>query len=173
MDSKKLLEFFDSMTSKMRATMKDKNHDYSSGESAFKNFKMVEDYGITSTEKGIFIRMLDKIARLSTGLSSSLKVSDESLNDTLQDLANYSILLAAYLESKKQGLPRGGALVHPKTILRSQIPAKYLDAITKEEERLKKKAIEDKRLKDVCTLSQDNKNRDATLKWIAFNRDRR
>jgi hypothetical protein len=47
--------------------------------------------------------MTDKFARVTSLVSGvEQKVSDESIYDTLKDLANYSILLAGYLRSKKE-----------------------------------------------------------------------
>lgn len=58
--------------------------------------------GITTTEKGMLVRMLDKMSRLSSFCDSGeFKVQDEKLEDTILDIINYSILLHAYIESKK------------------------------------------------------------------------
>ena len=77
-----------------------KNHDYSTTESnwdAYKNFKMVEELGITSVEKWILVRMTDKLTRISNLLDKEWLVSDEKIEDTLLDLANYAIILKIYL----------------------------------------------------------------------------
>jgi len=46
--------------------------------------------------------MSDKVSRLTTLIMSGKdpKVTDESISDTLSDLANYSILLKTFLKSK-------------------------------------------------------------------------
>jgi hypothetical protein len=79
-----------------------KNADYTGVNSdPFANFKSVESLGI-STEAGFLTRMMDKMARIGSFVSKGeLQVKDESVKDTLRDLANYSCLLAAYIESKK------------------------------------------------------------------------
>lgn len=79
-----------------------KNADYTGvNNDPFSNFKSVESLGI-STEAGFLTRMMDKMARIGSFVSKGeLQVKDESVKDTLRDLANYSCLLAGYIESKK------------------------------------------------------------------------
>jgi hypothetical protein len=96
------LKQFKQITEKMYEITKAKNSDYTadSGD-AFTNFKVVEDLNICSVETGFLTRMSDKIARLA-GLAKGkeIQVKDEKYEDTLLDLANYSILLAIYLKNK-------------------------------------------------------------------------
>jgi hypothetical protein len=100
-----LLKYFDDTTAKMRETLANKNHDYAGNEAlndALANFSRVEALGIASTEIGFLTRMTDKLCRIANFVKSGvLKVSDEKVNDTLHDLANYSILMSAYISSKK------------------------------------------------------------------------
>ena len=74
---------------------KRKNHDY--GDSFSKQF---EEYGITSS----VIRIEDKFLRLKQLSKNKAQVKDESIEDTLLDLANYAIMTVMELE-KEQGLP--------------------------------------------------------------------
>ena len=96
------LRQFKQITEKMYEITKAKNSDYTadSGD-AFTNFKVVENLNICSVETGFLTRMSDKIARLA-GLAKGkeIQVKDEKYEDTLLDLANYSILLAIYLKNK-------------------------------------------------------------------------
>jgi hypothetical protein len=47
--------------------------------------------------------MSDKFARITTFVNKGvLKVKDESVEDTLLDLANYCILMAGYIKSKRE-----------------------------------------------------------------------
>lgn len=80
---------------------KRKNADYCGGsEDPFANFKAVESLGI-STEVGFLTRMMDKMKRISSFVEQgTLQVKDESVTDTLQDLANYACLMAGYIKSK-------------------------------------------------------------------------
>lgn len=82
-------------------TSKRKNNDYTGGASdPFSNFKSVEVLGIP-TEVGFLTRMMDKMKRISSFVEKGeLQVKDESVTDTLADLANYSCLLAGYIKSK-------------------------------------------------------------------------
>jgi hypothetical protein len=77
-----------------------KNHDYSKSTDPFANFKTIESYGF-STEVGFVTRMSDKLSRIANYVAQGeLKVKEESVEDTLLDLANYCLLMAGYLKSK-------------------------------------------------------------------------
>lgn len=78
-----------------------KNHDYA-GEDALSNFKLSENIGIPAW-KGCLVRMTDKMSRIwNFAKQEKLEVSDESIIDTLKDLAVYSILcILLYEDSKK------------------------------------------------------------------------
>jgi len=84
---------------------KAKNHDYAgfTKDDPFANFKVVEGAGIASTEVGFLTRMMDKISRVNSFIQQGVcNVKDETIEDTLIDLANYSILMAGYIKSKKK-----------------------------------------------------------------------
>lgn len=87
---------------------KSKNADYTGGtEDPFSNFRSVEVLGI-STEVGFLTRMMDKMKRIASFVENGqLQVKDESVKDTLRDLANYSCLFAGYLETKKEEKENG------------------------------------------------------------------
>jgi hypothetical protein len=72
--------------------MKKKNADYSEN-GPFQNFRFCEGIGV-SAEKGILVRLGDKISRLSTLLSRPAQVTDESFEDTICDILNYTVILA-------------------------------------------------------------------------------
>lgn len=74
-----------------------KNSDYAQGFDPFQNFRMVEDAGLTSVEKGIAVRMSDKMQRIFNLLEDEADVDDETLEDTLSDLRNYANILQVYL----------------------------------------------------------------------------
>lgn len=96
-------EFAESFFNDCLEISRAKNADYTGvNKDPFANFKSIESLGI-STEVGFLTRMMDKMARIGSFVSKGeLQVKDESVKDTLRDLANYSCLLAAYIESKKQ-----------------------------------------------------------------------
>ena len=103
MTQSEYFEFHKSMTQRMEQIAKSKNHDYSGfDDSPFANFMVVEKIGIASTEQGFLTRMMDKISRVNSFVKQgTLNVADEKIEDTLMDLANYAILMAGYLRSKK------------------------------------------------------------------------
>ena len=78
-----------------------KNADYANEHDALANFKACEAFGIPA-EIGILVRMTDKLMRISNLIKpgAEAKVKDESVLDTLSDLANYSAILRIYLEEK-------------------------------------------------------------------------
>ena len=91
------------LTDRMRKIAAAKNADYTGIDpDPFANFTIVERAGITDTETGFLTRMSDKLARINTFCKKGvLEVSDESIEDTLMDLANYCLLFAGYIKSKK------------------------------------------------------------------------
>ena len=99
------LNFHQIMCHEARALSIRKNRDYTGREDdkPFANFQRCEAMGITTTEKGFLVRLTDKFSRLSTFCETgSFQVKDESLRDTLLDIINYTILLGAYVEAKKE-----------------------------------------------------------------------
>lgn len=91
------------LTESMYHTCAKKNADYAGqggNADAFANFKMIErlSHGAISVETGFLTRMSDKFSRLVSLFTSGkeVQVVEESVNDTLIDLANYCLLLAAY-----------------------------------------------------------------------------
>lgn len=70
---------------------KKKNHDYGN------SFDIqCDDFGVVAA----VIRMYDKVNRLKTLCKSKAEVS-ESILDTVEDLANYSIMTAMWLKKEK------------------------------------------------------------------------
>lgn len=83
--------------------LKVKNADYSNNsENPFKNFEMVELFGITDTKTGILVRATDKFARLINLMDKEAEVKDETVLDTIQDMQNYLAILGAYLEYESE-----------------------------------------------------------------------
>lgn len=97
-----LIDYFDKMVADMRATMIAKNVDYGGSglNGIFANFVVVESLNVATTTQGFLTRMLDKFMRINTLMKQAAQVKSESIYDTLQDLAVYSILLSAYLKSQ-------------------------------------------------------------------------
>lgn len=103
MNRSDLLTYFQEKTKLMIDTMQTKNADYTGqGDDPFTNFSHVEALGIAPTEIGFLTRMTDKLCRIVSFVKKgTLQVKDESVEDTLIDLANYCLLFAAYIKSKK------------------------------------------------------------------------
>lgn len=81
---------FHKVASEIADTLVKKNHDY--GDSFYDVYKR---FGDIST----FIRLSDKLGRMSTLINGTEKVKDEPLEDVLRDIAGYCILT---LESKQR-----------------------------------------------------------------------
>ena len=98
------MKYHKALCDKMVMITKAKNADYKgTSTDPFANFKRVEDLGICSTEVGFQTRMTDKFCRINSFVQKGvLEVKDESVLDTLLDLANYCILFAGYIESKRK-----------------------------------------------------------------------
>ena len=98
------LDYHKSQCEKMVAIAIAKNADYTGQNSdPFGNFSKVEIMGIASTEQGFLTRMMDKFCRITTFVQKGiLLVKDESVEDTLIDLANYCILMSGYIKSKRE-----------------------------------------------------------------------
>lgn len=83
---------FESITREMRVLYAKKNQDY--GNSFGKRF---ERFGIVSA----IIRMDDKLSRLESLCTKEALVNDESIRDTLIDLANYAVMTIMELDKQK------------------------------------------------------------------------
>lgn len=94
-----LFQLHKDLCDKARELMQRKNHDYAS-QDPFDNFYVVEALRITSAEEGILVRMSDKLARLASVLKKGSQV-DESVEDTVLDLVNYSVLLQAVRSDRR------------------------------------------------------------------------
>ena len=105
MTRNELVQFFEDTTRNMIETMKRKNQDYCGGrddEYAFTNFDAVKHIGLCDPAVGILTRMTDKLTRVCGFVKNgSLQVKDESVEDTLQDMAVYCLLLMAMIKHKK------------------------------------------------------------------------
>lgn len=103
MNRQDYFDFHADFCRRMQEITQKKNRDYAGdGDDPFANFRVVEKIGVCSVEQGFLTRMSDKFIRmvnLSDGRDPA--VVDESLEDTILDLANYCALLAGYLRSKK------------------------------------------------------------------------
>jgi hypothetical protein len=102
MTKQEYFEFSQAFFNECIEISKKKNADYTGKAlDPFANFQSVEVLGI-STEAGFLTRMMDKMKRIASFVENGeLQVKDESVTDTLRDLANYSCLLAGYIKSRQ------------------------------------------------------------------------
>lgn len=105
--SNELVESFKSITSKMAETYEKKNHDY--GDSFDKS---LDKFGLIAS----VVRMEDKMNRIESLINKSIQnpaypsvsvkdvnlVKDESIKDTLLDLANYAIMTVMWMDNQKK-----------------------------------------------------------------------
>lgn len=96
-----LLESITETFNKCLSIAKAKNNDYGgSSKTPFANFENSTVAGV-SVERGILVRLMDKMSRISTLLDKEAKVKDESIVDTIEDAINYLAILKAYINHKK------------------------------------------------------------------------
>ena len=97
MNRDELLKLHEELCVEARELMSRKNHDYAgggNGDHPFLNFERVAAMGITSSDSGFLVRMVDKMSRLATFCQEGeFLVEDEGLRDTILDLINYGVLL--------------------------------------------------------------------------------
>ena len=83
---------FEELLEDMKKIHDKKRHDYANEDDIFANFRHSELAGIPSW-KGTAIRLGDKFSRLMEfAKKETLEVKDESIKDTLLDLANYALI---------------------------------------------------------------------------------
>lgn len=92
----KYLAEFKALTDEMNALTMRKNSDYAGEADPYANFR---EFGTL----GFLVRLSDKWQRLKTLTASGKKASvkDETVEDTLLDLATYSLLLITWLRTEK------------------------------------------------------------------------
>jgi hypothetical protein len=106
MTKAKYIDFHNEFCEDMKNITQKKNADYTGGsDDPFANFRSISTRvqvpGVDVVALGFLTRMDDKMARLGSFISQgTLQVKDESVLDTLTDLANYAALFAGYLASE-------------------------------------------------------------------------
>lgn len=87
------IQEFKQITEQMANTYQAKNHDY--GDSFGQS---IQEFGLVAAA----VRMNDKMNRFKSLIQKDALVSDESLRDTLLDLANYAIMTAMELSTPQE-----------------------------------------------------------------------
>jgi len=78
-----------------------KNSDYATDEDPLSNLKLCEQFGIPAW-KGCLVRMSDKWSRIVQLSQKEASVVEESIVDTLKDLATYSLLCVILYEEENR-----------------------------------------------------------------------
>lgn len=84
---------FQDILSDMQLLYEDKNHDY--GDSFADTYKK---FGLVAP----LVRMNDKMNRLNTLYNSDSRVADESIRDTLIDIANYAVMTIVEMDNGEE-----------------------------------------------------------------------
>jgi hypothetical protein len=85
--------FFDEYVNKMRDVLLNKGDDYANAD-RLSNFKMAGLIAGGNAQLNCLNLIATKVARLGVLLNSSDEPKNESINDSIMDLANYAMLLA-------------------------------------------------------------------------------
>lgn len=85
------VEKFTEITSNMAKTYAAKNHDYGNSFD-----KSLDKFGIVAS----IVRMEDKMNRIESLTKKEAQVKDESIKDTLLDMANYAIMTVMWMDKK-------------------------------------------------------------------------
>lgn len=104
------MKFHQELCERARELSARKNRDYAAPDArkgdpfaVFANFLQAERLNICTTEQGFLVRLSDKLSRLAnlTREGHERGVMDESIQDTILDMINYSVLFAGYLVAKE------------------------------------------------------------------------
>lgn len=94
-----LIESMEATFARCASIARKKNADYAGQGDQFANFKAAPALlsGV-SVEKGILVRLTDKLKRIDNLLTHDAYVTEESMSDTIEDAINYLAILKAWRE---------------------------------------------------------------------------
>ena len=96
--------------------MKVKSQDYASGDDPFLNFRASELFGVDPV-LGILLRVLDKLQRVRTfAVTGNLSVKTEPVDDAIEDVINYMILIKGLSKEEKPAPPEEVKLTYYKVV---------------------------------------------------------
>ena len=99
MNLEEQIKHFEVITTQMKKTLFKKGNDYSN-EDRLSNFKLAGAICGLKAEQNCLSLIATKVARLGVLLNSDKEPNNESVQDSVLDLANYSILLSMILKDK-------------------------------------------------------------------------
>lgn len=107
MDKEKMTKNFIQNFERGAEIMRGKNSDYSKKEEAFGNFERVSAISGISTERVFIGHLANKLVRIENLVTKAEggeknAVKDESVEDTLLDLINYTNLMLCYMQAKRE-----------------------------------------------------------------------
>jgi hypothetical protein len=100
MTQQEQLEYFEALTAQMKEILFKKGNDYANTD-RLSNFKLAGGICGLKAEQNCLSLIATKVARLGVLLNSDKAPSNESIQDSVLDLANYSILLSMILSDKQ------------------------------------------------------------------------
>lgn len=130
MTSEQQLQIFDDFTAKMREVLVAKANDYAGDVDRLRNFKQVGDVTGIGAPRAVLTHIATKVSRLGTLLGSGKAPSNESVGDSVLDLANYSILLYMVLvegSAQKAEVGKGYTFLEALNLL--ALPESYRELI--------------------------------------------
>lgn len=95
-------EHFEQFIAKQKETLLKKGNDYADLD-RLSNFKRAGSIINITPEQNCLSLIATKVARLGVLLGNNIEPGNESIRDSILDLANYAILLDALLEEKEMG----------------------------------------------------------------------
>lgn len=97
-----LLKLHEETCEKCRSIMRVKNQDYCGGSGdPYANFRIASAFGIHPA-MGIVLRITDKLQRVRAfAANGTMAVKEESVDDALEDIVNYAILLKGMLKEER------------------------------------------------------------------------
>jgi hypothetical protein len=98
MTQKEQEEHFEMMTQKMKDILVSKSGDYATSTDKLSNFKLAGAICGLKAEQNCLSLIATKVARLGVLLNSDKAPNNESVQDSVLDLANYAVLLSMILE---------------------------------------------------------------------------
>ena len=101
MTQDELLAAIQSLVSGRLDILRRKQHDYAQGDDAFSNFRTVAAVAGVSVQQCFVVWLATKVVRLGQLISNGKDPQNESIRDTLIDIANYAELFYVWLGAEK------------------------------------------------------------------------
>ena len=99
MTQQEQIKHFESFTNQMKEILFKKGNDYANTD-RLSNFKLAGSICQLKAEQNCLSLIATKVARLGVLLNSEKTPDNESIQDSVLDLANYSVLLSMILKDK-------------------------------------------------------------------------